>query len=244
MIHDKLDIKKYKNNPLFNYYENEYEEYYPGLGIKESKEKAINCAEILDRKFDSVVDIGCGPGVFLKEFIKVAKIKKAAGTDLSMFILKVAQKQNPKLNFYRADSENLPFKDKEFELSTIIDVIEHIEHPEKMINEAKRVSKYVLLKVPLEDCLFMNFQKKFRKVDWKKIMGHINFYNPKSIEKFMEKHGFELIKYKIPKSKLSLKGSPGMILLSLTQWIFNILPNWIRTKLIITEYVALYKTNN
>jgi ubiquinone/menaquinone biosynthesis C-methylase UbiE len=48
-----------------------------------------------------------------------------------------------------ADAQNLPFKDKTFELVYASHLLEHLENPFKVIKEFKRVSKnMVVVKVP------------------------------------------------------------------------------------------------
>jgi SAM-dependent methyltransferase len=248
MIYDELKVKKYKGNKYFDYYDKEYKKYYPDLGIPFSDEKALDCARLINerlmfgkKQFKSVIDIGCGPGVFLNYFKSFTQIDKAVGTDISMFVLKEAQKQNPNLDFYRADSESLPFKAGSFELATIIDVIEHVEHPEVMIKEVGRVAKYVLLKVPMEDNLFMWLQSKLIRVDWKKIKGHINFYNFKSLNKFMEEQGFELIGWDIPNQRFIKMDSLSMSVFNILQVISNLFPKRLRTKIMTTEFIGLYR---
>ena len=243
MIYDTLNQKDYENNEYFKYYENEYDDYYPDdLGAKDAEVKANLYSKILTKKdFKSVVDIGCGEGSFLKEMIKLINVKKAVGTDISYFILKQAQKNNPDMDFFRSDSENLPFKNDEYELSTIIDVLEHVPNPEKMIQEARRVSKYVLIKVPMEDNLFINTYKRFVKTNWKDMMGHINFYHLESINKFMEDNGFELIRYEVSKATMVKQPNWKMYIMNICQCVVNIFPDNIRTKLCPADFCGIYE---
>ncbi len=50
--------------------------------------------------------------------------------------------------FIHADGENLPFKDKEFDFVICNQVLEHVENPEKFLNEQARVSKGGYIEVP------------------------------------------------------------------------------------------------
>jgi len=47
--------------------------------------------------------------------------------------------------------ETTSFSRKEFDLVLLIDVLEHLPDDAKAINEIARISKYALIKVPLED---------------------------------------------------------------------------------------------
>ena len=243
MIKDTLNIKTYKNNELFNYYDKDYEKYYTDLGINGSQEKVDHILSFIKDEylFTSVVDIGCGPGVCLREIANGLNIKRRVGTDISMFILKEAQKQNKKGVFYRADSTALPFKNKEFDVALIIDVLEHVEQPDKVLEEAKRISNYIIIKAPIENCWFINLYKQFIKLDWRMMMGHINFYSLDSFKKLTELHNLKLIKYYIPKQIIKDDLNWKMTLLNIGQWITNILPEWLRVRILPTEYYALYE---
>ena len=87
MIYDHINIQDYKGNEIFNYYDKEYEKYYPkDLGKQGAIEKAEVIDSFINMHFNSIVDIGCGPGVFLQQISKMFNAKKSVGTDISMFI--------------------------------------------------------------------------------------------------------------------------------------------------------------
>ena len=241
MIKDCLNIQNYKNNKFFNYYDKEYDKYYLDLGINGSKEKVDHILSFVTQSFNSIVDIGCGSAICLKELSKNFKCKKSVGTDISMFILKEAQKQNPTFDFYRANSENLPFKNKEFDVSLIIDVLEHVEQPDKVLEEAKRISNYIIIKAPIEDCWFINLYKQFIKLDWRMMMGHINFYSVDSFKKLTELYNLKLIKYYIPKQIIKDNLNWKMSLLNIGQWVTNILPEFLRVRIFPTEFYGYYE---
>lgn len=58
--------------------------------------------------------------------------------------LKVLNKQE----FINADGENLPFKDNEFDFVMSNHVLEHVDHPDKFLNELSRVGKYGYIETP------------------------------------------------------------------------------------------------
>lgn len=247
MIEDLLKSND-KKNKFFKYYEYEYKKYYPDLGIPESKEKAENAFKLIKKlrlNATSIIDIGCGPGMFLREIIKKTNTKKAVGTDISMFILNIAQKNNPEVNFYRTNNKKLPFENEEFEISCFIDVIEHIPNPEKVISEAKRISKYLLVKIPLEECLFFKIINFIKKIDWKKTKGHVNIYSFETFNYFMKKNRLKLKGYHIPKNdildRMRVKGSLKYRIFEIFQIPFLSLPFFIRRKIIITEIYAIYQ---
>lgn len=236
MIYDCLNVKKYKKDELFNYYNNEYKEEICSSG---SDKKAKICSELLYKPIDSVIEIGVGEGFFLSEFLNLTKAKIAVGTDISMPLLKIAQLNNPKLDFYRADSKALPFKKKEFDLALLVDVLEHVKKPEKSLKEASRIASRVLIKIPLEDNLFMNIYKFFVKVDYKDIQGHIYQWNSGTFKRFIKENDLVIVRYYIPKAKMVQQPNKKLWFMNVCQCIAEIFPDSIKTKLVPSEYYCL-----
>ena len=82
----------------------------------------------------------------------------------------------------------------------MIDLLEHVPNPTEALEEAKRISKFVIFKVPLlEDNLLLrtwNFinRGKHRQhaiVDW----GHINIYNFSKLKNQIEKHTGQVLDF-------------------------------------------------
>ena len=48
------------------------------------------------------------------------------------------------------DGYTIPYDDNAFDLVVLSHVVEHVEHPRKLLYEAKRVARYVFIEVPLE----------------------------------------------------------------------------------------------
>lgn len=243
MIKDLLNKTKYKEDIYYKYYNEDYDTHYE-LDLEESKQKAEQYSTLIeDMKINSLIDIGCGFGSFLKKFMKINNIKNVTGTDISMPALKIAQKQIPSADFFRADSICLPFKDKQFKLATMIDLLEHVPDPINTLQEAKRIAKYILIKVPLEDNLFINTYKKFVHVDFRDIQGHINFWNSQSFDNFMEMNGLKLLKKTIVKAKLVPQPNWKLKIMNICQVLCEIYPDDVKTKLVPSEMYALYETN-
>ena len=241
MIYDCLNIKKYKKDELFNYYNKEYEEDICSDG---SDKKAKICSELLDKQPQSMVDIGVADGLFLKEFMNLTKSKRAVGIDISMPLLKIAQINNPKIDFYRADSKALPFKKQEFDLAILVDVLEHVKSPEKSLKEASRVASQVLIKVPLEDNLFMNVYKLFVNVNWKQIQGHINMWNSGTFKRFIKENDLIIVRDYIMKARMVSQPNKKLWFMNVCQCIAEIFPDSIKTKLTPSEYYCIVEKKN
>ncbi len=99
----------------------------------------------------SILDVGCGEGVTLHK-IKMMKIgKNLEGIDYSAEAIKIGKKEFPALKLKKADIYALPYKDNSFDIVLCNEVLEHLEDPQKALDELKRVTKkYLLLSVPNE----------------------------------------------------------------------------------------------
>lgn len=232
-VYDCLDKEKYKNNKYFKYYDEEYTEHFCNEGVDR---KAKLCQSLLYKPIGSVLDIGCGDAAFLKEFKNISKV---VGTDISLPLLKKAQQNIPLADFYRADSKELPFKDREFDVAVLVDVLEHLESPEKTLKEASRVTNRILIKVPLEDNLFQNLYKAFVNVNWRHVQGHINAWNSSSFEKFIKKNNLIIIEKYIPKAKMVKQLNWRLFLMNVWQCMVEIFPDSIKTKLAPSEYYCV-----
>ena len=96
---------------------------------------------------NSVIDIGCGEGFI----INCLNRPDITGVDISKKALNIAKRKNPECNFCTGSVYDLSFKKNSFDLVLATEVLEHLENPEKALQEIKRISKnYCLFSVPNE----------------------------------------------------------------------------------------------
>lgn len=89
----------------------------------------------------SVLDVGCGGG-FLTNYL-AQKGYTVSGVDLSKKSLEIAQKNDPtqSVQYHFASAYELPFDEGTFDVVSAMDLLEHVEKPELVIQEASRVLK-------------------------------------------------------------------------------------------------------
>lgn len=87
----------------------------------------------------NILDMGCGEGTRL-DYV-VVEGKKGVGVDISGTAISLARKSYPNLKFVRANLEKLPLKGESFDLVYSAFVLEHLMKPEKVVQEAVRVTK-------------------------------------------------------------------------------------------------------
>ena len=161
--------------------------------------------EITDPKIN-ILDIGGGAGQVLDYVSKYVenehstKVHKYA-LDLCPKTLEKQKATNPDLRkAYNEDISNTNIEAKMMDLALVIDVLEHIPEPLKALAEIKRISKFAVFKVPLEDNLYRrmyNFVKKGRPKRWAETnLGHINFYNSRKLINQLEKNAGDILAYR------------------------------------------------
>ncbi len=165
-------------------------------------------------KADKVLDIGCADGLFTRVILKTTQAKRIIGIDVVKTSIKWAKKhyaKNSKMKFMVGDGHNLKFKSESFDAVFIMEVLEHVENPLKVLLEVKRVLKrkgYGIFLVPSDNWLFkivwwlwLNFYP--RGWVWKDT--HIQTYNGNFLPKLCKKAGFVVeIDYKFNLGMLNL----------------------------------------
>lgn len=91
-----------------------------------------------------VLDVGCGAGIYIKEFVQNGFI--TYGVDISRIMiekglmnLEVSKKSKIKISV--ADAENLPFKKDSFDLIVAIGLLEYLPDNKKALSEFERLLK-------------------------------------------------------------------------------------------------------
>ena len=102
-----------------------------------------------NREKTSIADIGCNMGqivFFINNVLNVKNKLLFHGVDISPVDIAIAAETGKKLGldnvtFEVGDAENLDFKSGSFDILYSSEVIEHLERPEKFLEEIKRVVK-------------------------------------------------------------------------------------------------------
>ena len=86
----------------------------------------------------AILDVGCAEGSRLNQLYKKAS---RFGLDYSAKAIKVGTKKYKDLKLLNADAEKMPFANNYFDLVFTAYTIEHLQNPEKVIDEMIRVAK-------------------------------------------------------------------------------------------------------
>lgn len=187
------------------YRSDEYVRKNPTLHEEDSAWKIGKILPVVDLAFArwpreraTLLDVGGGAGLIgaaVADRIRIAHGIPVAtiAMDLSPGMLDVQRRNNPHLDrTLNEDIRTTSLSDKEVDLTLLIDVLEHLADPERALAEVRRISRLVLLKVPLEDNLFLRMKDVLTRGRTRRQaieqLGHINVYSHHSLKRQIESH--------------------------------------------------------
>jgi 2-polyprenyl-3-methyl-5-hydroxy-6-metoxy-1,4-benzoquinol methylase len=102
----------------------------------------------------NLLEVGCGSGIFLE--VAAKRGWKVHGLDISQQAVELARKNCPTAQVICAPIERAGFLRETFNVIALWDVIEHVEDPEKLLQEARSLlasGGYLIMETPDEGCL-------------------------------------------------------------------------------------------
>jgi len=150
--------------------------------------------ELLDRAAPaSLLDVGCGEGVLLQRWAQRLPDARMVGVDLEEPSIQQGWSEHTAANLeYRVvDGPELPFADKEFEMASAMEVLEHLPDPERMLAEMARCARtHLLVSVPREPLWRM--LNMARGAYWSSLgntPGHLNHWSARSLRALLSGFG-------------------------------------------------------
>ena len=104
-----------------------------------------------------VLDIGCGSGT-------LAKAVMTLRPDVSFEGIDVLVRPNTDIPVKEYDGYNIPAPDGHYDVALFVDVLHHTDDPSRLVAEARRVAKNVVIKDHNRDGLLENSTLRF--MDW------------------------------------------------------------------------------
>lgn len=138
----------------------------------------------------SVLEIGSGEGYILFYIRRVRPDVHLVGSDIDINIIKEALTLKTGALWCVARGENLPFRDKTFDLVIACEVLEHVSIPELVLSELRRVSsRFCLVSVPNEPLWrILNILRGKYLRDWGNTPGHLHHWSVKGITKLISRY--------------------------------------------------------
>lgn len=130
------------------------------------------------------LDLGCGAGLNLDH---LAEYAQPVGTDFSEEALRFCLARGHKM-LCKADAAHLPFGDREFNIITALDVVEHLDDDLVALTELKRTMRrggLLIVSVPAYPALWSY---------WDDILGHRRRYTVPAMRRVVEQAGLRVRK--------------------------------------------------
>lgn len=150
-----------------------------------------------------VIEIGCGEGFSTKRLAGLLppNVELEASEYVAHMIPK-AQTNNPGMRITEESVYELQHADESFDLVFLLEVLEHLDFPDKGLEELKRVTKpggYIVLGVPREYlwCALNLARLKYVK-RLGNTPGHLNHWSTRGVKKYVEKHFGPVVEVKTP----------------------------------------------
>lgn len=134
-----------------------------------------------------LLEVGCLAGHFLKLASESGYTVDGVEPD---FMAAASARKSFGLNVHECIVQDLPFEDKMFDAIVMLNVLEHLNEPSATLTELHRVlsdSGILMIEVPIIDTALFNLLGKYHR---HVIMDHILLFSQKSLNTFMDKHGF------------------------------------------------------
>lgn len=170
-----------------------YSDYY--RGASEWREigaidKADNVRRLCaGRPIRTVLDIGAGEGAVLDLLARSGVGEEHHALEISPSgVAAIEGRGIPTLRKVGLfDGDHVPYDDDSFDLAILSHVLEHAEHPRRLLYEAGRVARLVFVEVPLEE-------NSGAPASWRDDgVGHINHFSHRTIRKLVQTSGFRVL---------------------------------------------------
>lgn len=127
-----------------------------------------------------VIELSCGDGAIAQQLHELEYFSRYQGFDISGSGIQVARARNIPNATFTTVTASIPVEDDAADVVIMSHVIEHLEHPRQLIEEAHRIAPLLIVEVPCE--LNRRLPPEY---DWDPV-GHINHYNPASIRALLQ----------------------------------------------------------
>lgn len=162
-------------------------------GYFKTVKKLTNDSGINKKKSGRVIELGCGEGHSTRRINKF--LRKNIILQASEYVarqINIAKELNPGIKITEENIYELPHKDKEFDLVYLLEVLEHLDYPDRALKEVSRILKddgYMILGVPREPiwrALNMVRGKYLKGLG--NTPGHLNHWSSNKLVSYLEKH--------------------------------------------------------
>jgi ubiquinone/menaquinone biosynthesis C-methylase UbiE len=134
---------------------------------------------LLNVQINKALEVGCGHGYSTHYLAKTLGDNCIEASEFDESMIPDARARNPELRITQESIYELNRDDKSFDLLLALEVLEHLENPEKALKELQRVSsRYCIVSVPREPLWrFLNMTRGKYLRTFGNTTGHINHWS-------------------------------------------------------------------
>jgi len=140
---------------------------------------------------ERVLDVACGSGVYAEAL--AGDGRRVVGVDFTAALLRAGRARGGGLIGACASARSLPFRDRSFETTLLLSVLEH-DDDRVLLREAARVARHrVILQVPLAEPAFLA-RAGLLFSHWSD-RSHLRTYSPAALEALVTGCGLRLVRF-------------------------------------------------
>jgi ubiquinone/menaquinone biosynthesis C-methylase UbiE len=168
-----------------------YEKSYAGRHSGRLKNAAL--ARLGNSPKDSILDVGCGPGILLTMLAASYPRSRLAGLDLAPEMIRIAsERMGSRADIRLGDAESLPWENACFDYIFCIDSFHHYPNPKRALKEFHRVLKpqgQLILADPTAPLLVRYLLNSFVRL---LRMGDVHMYNQHDLAELFDTCQFRM----------------------------------------------------
>lgn len=196
---EKVDYSKLRAKPEDENFAGKYTE--GGLIARKLVDNYFTSVSKLLSKCETIEkahEIGVGEGLSTQRLKSMVPFITAS--EFVNELVKKAQLNNPEINIFQESVYDLKYKHDSVDLVFLLEVLEHLDYPEKALQEIKRVSsQYLILGVPREPLWrFLNMCRFKYLRHFGNTPGHLNHWSTNSIVRLVEREFGSVIAVETP----------------------------------------------
>jgi SAM-dependent methyltransferase len=149
-----------------------------------ARQMCLECKDFI-KEGSKILDLGCGSGICAKHFQEFFKAK-VLGVDIK-------DNRLVPIPFKIIDGQNLPFENGSFDFVLINFVLHHTENPERILREAKRVSKKIIIFEDLPEGFFSKLRCKIHQLTFPAKKRVFNFKRGIEWEEIFKKLNLKIV---------------------------------------------------
>lgn len=158
------------------------------------------CKFVERTRCETVLDVGCAEGFVLNELFQRGVAARLIGIDVDAAAIARGKQLFPHLDLRHGDGLQIDAIDGSYDLVLALEILEHLNEPELLLAELRRVSRrHCIVSVPHEPWFCLANLARLKNVSrWGNDIEHLNHWNPRVFPKFLEANDLKILDHRLP----------------------------------------------